>query len=120
VESTGTLAGTLRMYATNLSGTAGLQSQISLTVDAAPVTAATNVASNCTNFPASGTTPIAGNVALTAFPAAFAAQPGMTIAVGTQRVAYRIAWTFVSTNTTAGDNALQGKTAGADLNWEIQ
>jgi len=122
VESTGSVAGTLKFYVTNLTGTAGLQNQLAFTIDAAllsPVT--TNVASNCTNFPGSGTTNLATAVALPALPSTFGAQTGMAISgATTQRVAYRIAWTFNSTGTFVGDNALQGKTAGADLNWEIQ
>ncbi len=120
VESTGSIAGNLKLYVNNLTGTAALQNQLVFTVDAAPVTTATNVASNCTGFPGTGTTNVANGVALTALPTAYGAQTGMAVAASTQRVAYRISWTFNSTGTNAGDNALQGKTAGADLNWEIQ
>jgi hypothetical protein len=123
VESTGSLAGALKLYRGTISGTNGalLAPQISLTIDAAGVAAGTNVPANCTNFPASGTTPIAAGVALSALPGSYgAAATSMPVAAGTQRVAYRIAWVVTTTGTPAGDNALQGSSAIADLTWEIQ
>jgi len=44
----------------------------------------------------------------------------VAVATATQRVAYRIAWTFVSTGTNPGDNALMGKTVSASFTWEMQ
>ena len=122
VESTGTLAGSLRLYRGALTGTgaAALAPQIGLTIDAAPVAAATNVAANCTNFPGTGLTSVASGTALSAFASTYAGATGVTVATGTQRVAYRIQWTVNSTGTNAGDNALQSSTAQADLNFEIQ
>jgi len=122
VESTGSLAGSLKLYRGTISGTnsALLAPQISLTVDAGTVAAATNVAANCTGFPASGTTSIASGVALSALPSTYAAAPGFAVATGTQRVAYRITWTVTSTGSNPGDNALQNSSAVADLTWEIQ
>jgi hypothetical protein len=92
-----------------------------VTIDAAPVAVATNVASNCTGFPTTGTiTNLGTNVALSAYPATYGAATPINVAAGTQRVAYRITWTLNTTGTNAGDNLLQGSTAQADLNWEIQ
>ena len=82
--------------------------------------AATNVAANCTNFPGTGLTSVASGTALSAFASTYAGATGVTVATGTQRVAYRIQWTVNSTGTNAGDNALQSSTAQADLNFEIQ
>jgi hypothetical protein len=41
----------------------------------------------------------------------------MTVAAGTQRVAYRLTWSFPST---ASDNSYQAASTKADLSWEIQ
>jgi hypothetical protein len=123
VESTGSIAGALKMYRGTVSGTnsAALAPQISLTVDAAPVAVATNVAANCTGFPVAGLTSVAAGVALSALPTTYAgAVPSVAVAAGTQRVAYRISWTVTTTGSNAGDNALQNSSAVADLTWEIQ
>ena len=122
VQSTGTLAGNLKLYRGAITGTntAAITPQLGLTIDAAPVAAATNVAANCTGFPVTGTTNLGTNAALSTYPATFAAATPLALAAGTQRVAYRITWTLNTTGTNAGDNALQGSTAQADLTWEIQ
>jgi hypothetical protein len=121
VQSTGSLAGNLKLFRGTLGGTnaTALANQLNLTVTGAPVGAAVNVASDCATFPA------AGNVAvytgtLNGMPTAYAAQTGMPVAAGTVRVAYRIAWTFTSTGNNTTDNALQGSNATTDLTWEIQ
>jgi len=88
-------------------------------VPAAPWTPANNVLSDAPTFPATGTTAIYSGT-LTGLPTAYGVQTGMNVAAGTQRVAYRIAWTFNSTGSNSGDNALQGSSATADLTWEIQ
>jgi len=44
----------------------------------------------------------------------------VAVASRTQLVAYRIAWAFATTGTTAGDNALQSKTVTAGFTWELQ
>jgi hypothetical protein len=120
VQSGGTSAGALKFYVGAITGSAGLAGQIQLTIDAAPVTAATNVAANCTNFPAAGLTNLATGIALSALPTTYAgAATSVAVATGTQRVAYRFAWTFVSTGTNAGDNALQGVSAATPFNFEI-
>jgi hypothetical protein len=123
VESTGSVAGALKLYRGAITGTNSglLAPQISLTIDAGSVTAATNVAANCTGFPTSGTTPIASAVALSALPIDFAtATANFPVAGGTQRVAYRIAWTITSTGGAVTDNALQNSSAVSTLTWEIQ
>ncbi len=123
VESTGSLAGSLKLYRGTISGTGNalLAPQIGLTVDAAPLAlATTNVASNCTNFPVSGIVPLGSNVALSAYASTFAGAAGVPVGAGTNRVAYRISWTLNATASNALDNLLQGSTAIADLNWEIQ
>ena len=122
VQSTGTLAGNLKLYRGAISGTnnAAIAPQLGLTIDAAPVAAATNVAANCTGFPVTGITNLGTNAALSTYPSTFAAATPLALAAGTQRVAYRITWTLNTTGTNVGDNALQGSTAQADLTWEIQ
>ena len=120
VKSTGTAAGNLKFYRSALADSApSLGAQIQLTVDAAPVAA--DVLANCTGFPAAGLTSITAGTALTALPTSYAtAVPQVAVAAGTQLVAYRIAYTFATTGTNAGDNALQGKTVTAGFTWEIQ
>lgn len=120
VQSTGNLAGNLKLFRGTISGTNGaaLAPQLALTVTAASVTAATNVPSDCTGFPGGATSIYSGT--LTGMPTTYGVQTGMAVGTGTQRVAYRIAWTFNSTGSNPGDNALQGSSAIADLTWEIQ
>jgi hypothetical protein len=122
VQSGGSLAGNVKLYRGAVTGanSAALAPQISLTIDAAPVAAATNVLANCTGFPATGITNLGTNAQLSTYPATYAAATPMAVAAGTQRVAYRITWTLATTGSNAGDNALQGSTAQADLTWEIQ
>jgi hypothetical protein len=122
VQSGGSLAGNVKLYRGAVTGanSAALAPQISLTIDAAPVAAATNVLANCTGFPATGITNLGTNAQLSTYPSTFAAATPVAVAAGTQRVAYRITWTLATTGSNAGDNALQGSTAQADLTWEIQ
>jgi hypothetical protein len=121
VQSGGTLAGALKFYRGAITGSAGLAGQIQLTIDAVGVGAATNIPAACTGFPAVGLTNLATNVALSALPTTYAgAATSLAVAAGAQRVAYRFAWTFVSTGSNPGDNALQGTSATADFNFEIQ
>lgn len=122
VESGGSLAGSLRLYRGALSGTnnAALAPQLQVTVEAAAIGSAANVAANCTGFPGTGVTTVANAVALSAFPTTYAGATGVAVASGTQRVAYRLTWTLATTGTNSGDNALQSSTAQADLTWEIQ
>ncbi len=120
VKSIGTAAGSLRFYRSALADSApSLGAQIQLTIDAAPVAA--DVLVGCGGFPAVGLTNVATGVALTALPTTYAGAVGpVAVPIGTQLVAYRIAWTFATTGTTAGDNALQSKTVTAGFTWEIQ
>jgi hypothetical protein len=120
VKSVGTAAGSLHFYRSALADSAPpLGAQIQLTIDAAPV--ASDVLVGCAGFPAVGLTNVVTNVALTGLATTYAGATGpVAVASGTQLVAYRIAWTFVSTGTTAGDNALQSKTVTAGFTWEIQ
>jgi hypothetical protein len=120
VQSTGTSAGTLKFYESSLADSVpSLGAQIQLTINAAPVASA--VLSNCTGMPVVGLTNIATNVPLTTLPTTYAgAVPSMAVAAGTQLVAYQITYLFASTGSTAGDNALQGKTVTAGFTWEIQ
>jgi len=123
VESTGSLPGTLKLYRGAVSGTNGalLAPQVSLTIDAATVGAAVNVGNDCAGFPGSGTTSIAAGTPLSGLQTSWAAATNSFAVVGgTQRVAYRIAWSITTTGTTLGDNALQNSSAIADLTWEIQ
>jgi hypothetical protein len=122
VQSTGSLAGGLKLYRGLITGTnnAAIAPQIGLTIDAAPIGAAANVLSTCAGFPVASITNLGTNVALSAYPSTYAAATVLGLAAGTQRVAYRITWTLNTTGTNAGDNLLQGSTAQADLNWEIQ
>jgi hypothetical protein len=123
VQSGGSFAGNLALYRGLVTGTGSvaLAPQIGVTIDAAAIAVAGNVASNCIGFPTTGTiTNLGTNVALSAYPSTYAAATPLAVAAGTQRVAYRITWTLNSTGSNAGDNLLQGATAQADLNWEIQ
>ena len=120
VKSTGTAAGSLRFYRSALADSVpSLGAQIQVTIDAAPVAA--DVLVGCGGFPAVGLTNVTTGTALTGLPTTYAAATGpVAVAAGTQLVAYRIAWTFATTGTTAGDNALQTKTVTAGFTWEIQ
>jgi hypothetical protein len=120
VKSTGTAAGSLKFYETALADSVpSLGAQIQVTIDAAPV--ASDVLVGCAGFPVVGLTNVATGVALTALPVTYAAAAGpVAVAAGTQLVAYRIAWTFASTGSTVGDNALQNKTVTAGFTWELQ
>ncbi len=120
VKSVGTTAGALKFYESSLVDSApSLGAQIQVTIDAAPVAA--DVLVGCGGFPVAGLTNVATGVALTALPASYAAAvPSVAVPVGTQLVAYRIAYTFATTGTNAGDNLLQGKTVTAGFTWELQ
>lgn len=120
VKSIGTAAGALKFYESSLADSApSLGAQIQVTIDAAPVAA--DVLANCVGFPAVGLTNVATGIALTALPGSYvAAVPSVAVPSGTQLVAYRIAYTFATTGTNAGDNLLQGKTVTAGFTWELQ
>jgi len=116
VESTGSLAGNLRLYRGAITGTnsAALSAVLDVTVDAVAVAAATNVQANCTGY-TGGSGGALYNGTLSAMPTTYAGASGMAVAGGTQRVAYRIGWTV---NAGAG-NSVQSSSAVANLVWEI-
>ncbi len=120
VKNTSSTAGNLKFYRSALADSApSLGAQIQVTIDAAIVGA--DVLANCAGFPVAGLTNVATGVALTALPTTYAgAVPSVAVGAGTVLVAYRIAYTFATTGTTAGDNALQGKTVTAGFTWELQ
>jgi hypothetical protein len=125
VESGGS-GGDLRLYRSALSdSTPSLGAQLQITVDAAPVGAGVHVLANCTAFPSTGVVNVLSATpppapTLVTMPTTYAAANGVTVPAGTQHTAYRITYTFASTGTTSGDNALQSKTATAAFTWEIQ
>jgi hypothetical protein len=119
VESTGTLPGTLKMYRGAITGTnsANLAAALTFQVDAVAVSTTTNVTAACAGY-TGGTTGAAYNGTLSGFATAYAgAAVSNALAGGTERVAYRIAWSLPSSVT---DNTLQSSTAVADLDWEVQ
>jgi hypothetical protein len=120
VNSTGNLAGSLRMYLSSITdSTPSLGSQIKVTIDEAPT--ASDVLANCATFPTTGVTNVANGVALTALPTTFAgAAAPVAVAAGNVKVAYRLSWTFATIGTNASDSALMGKSVSADFTWEIQ
>jgi hypothetical protein len=116
VESTGSLAGNLRLYRGAITGTnsAALSAVLDVTVDSVAVAASTNVQANCTGY-TGGSAGALYNGTLSALPTTYAGASGMAVAGGTQRVAYRIGWTL---NSGAG-NSVQSSNAAANLVWEI-
>jgi hypothetical protein len=129
VRSTGSVPAVGRFYVQNVTGTIApaLAPQITLTVESGALPngtgAGTSIPASCTGtLPAF--TPVVSNVALTALPTSYAAATNSwTLAGGTgvtENRVYRITWTFATTGTNAGDNLLQGRSAGAEFVWEVQ
>ena len=124
VRSLGTLPGSVKWYATGVTGT-GLQSQLRIRVQRALLPdgtgAGTSVPAGCAGFPAAGVTTVFNDF-LPAAPGSYAAASGPWAVPGgvTSNAVYRIRWTFVSTGTNAGDNLLQGTSATASFNWDMQ
>ena len=117
VESTGSLAGILKLYRSDpVTGANGptLATHIDLIIDAQAVSASTNVQANCTGY-TGGTGGAVFNGTLAGMPITYAAATGTAVAAGPQHVAYRIAWTI---NANA-PNAVQSSSAVANLIWEI-
>ena len=116
VQSSGSLAGNLRLFRGAITGTnsAALAAVLDVTVDAVAVAASTNVAANCTGY-TGGSGGALYNGILNTMPSTYAAASGLAVAGGTQRVAYRIGWTL---NASAG-NSVQSSNAVASLMWEI-
>lgn len=120
VESSGSLAGTLKFYRGAITGNV-LAPQIDVTVEAVPVAATDDIQADCTGFPTTGVTTLHNAVALTSLPSSYAgAAAGIAMSGGTERVAYRITWALASTGSGSGDAALMGQSSSADLDWEIQ
>jgi len=116
VQSSGSLAGDLKLYRGTISGTngAGLSAALDVTVDAVAVSSTTNVQANCTGY-SGATSGAVYNGTLSVMPSTYAAASATAVAGGTQRVVYRIGWTI---NSSAG-NTLQSSSAQASLTWEI-
>jgi hypothetical protein len=120
VESTGTLAGALKVYRgaiTGVGNSVGLATAMTLTVDAASVTAATNVPTACTGFPGGSTNVYTGT--LNGLPSTYAgALVSMPLTgAATERMAYRFTWSLPGA---VVDNTLMSSSAIADLNFEVQ
>lgn len=116
VESTGSLAGTLKLYRGAITGTNGaaLSAELNLAVDAVAVPATSNVQADCAGY-TGGTSGAVFSGTLAAMPAAYADAAGTAVSGGTQRIAYRLAWSIDP----AADNSVQSSSAVADLVWEI-
>lgn len=124
VKAGGTAGGTLKFYRGAITGTnsAALAPFLTMTVVAAPTSVPDLlVKADCTNFPAAGTTTIAAGVPLSTLPTTYGTGLGSAvIPAGTRFIAYKIIYTFSSTGSNPGDNALQSSDASAELDWEIQ
>jgi hypothetical protein len=124
VRSNGGIAGGLKFYVSGVTGT-GLQNRLQMRVQRVALPpgtgAGTTIPANCAGYPAAGNVTI-HNTFLPALPTSWTAAPSsLALPAGvTSNTAYRIRWTFVSTGTNAGDNLLQGSTAAATFNWELQ
>lgn len=120
VESTGSLAGALKMYRGAITGTnaTNLATALTFSVDTQAVSASTNIPAACTGW-TGGTAGAAYNGTLNGFATAFtgASVTNPLTGTATERVAYRISWSLPSTIT---DNTLQSSSAIADLIWEAQ
>lgn len=131
VDSTGSTAGgNLAMYTTapatdNVTPAGNLLKQISVTVTAIKTTKdikqdCTDDAGTPTTYASLGTpTTVLGATTLNLLPGGFATATPFAINAG-DKVAYQLTWTFNTTGTTLGDNALQGKSATAGFTWELQ
>lgn len=128
VRSTGSAPGIGRFYVTNVVGTIppALAPRIALTVESAALPdgsgPSSTIPSTCAGAPAM--TVLHTAQALTDLPSSYdSALDSWWVAGGagaTQNRVYRITWTFTSAGTTSADNLLQGRSAGADLVWEIR
>jgi hypothetical protein len=120
VESTGSLAGALKLYRSAITGTNGtnLASALTVQVDSAAVSASTNIPAACTGW-TGGTSGAQYNGTLSGLGTTYAGSTISTTLTGaaTERVAYRIAWSLPSL---VVDNTLQSSSAVTDLVWEAQ
>ena len=121
VESSGSLAGAVKLYAANVTpnlvGTNQVPSNVVVTVtEQTTGVTSNNVAANCTGF--TGTSVIVNGVALSALPTSYGTGVGAFAPTGgAQYAAYKISYVF---NPGIGVADVQGKTANADFVWEIQ
>jgi predicted ribosomally synthesized peptide with SipW-like signal peptide len=124
VRSTGSLGGSLRFFTQGVTGT-GLQNRLRIRVQRVALPtgtgAGTSIPANCAGYPGAGNVTL-HNVFLPTLPTTYAAGNATRTLTGgvVENTAYRIRWTFVSTGTNAGDNLLQGSTAGATFVWQVQ
>jgi len=119
VESTGSLAGSLRLWHGAFTGTnaTNLSAALNVTVDAVAVGATTSITAACGSY-TGGTAGALYAGSLAGLPASFAAAAGTPLAGGgTERVAYRIGWTLPAAVT---DNTLQSSNVTTTLTWEVQ
>jgi hypothetical protein len=122
VESSGSLAGAVKLYTANVTastpGTNQVSSNIIVTItEMTTGVTSNNVAANCTGFVAGPV--IANGLALNALPTGYGAGLGSFAPTGaaTQYAAYKISYVF---NPGPAVTDVQGKTANADFVWEIQ
>ncbi len=126
VDSSGSLAGTLKLYTGPVSDTnvahptSNLSSKLDLVITAATLPAGASVEASCVAgtgtvaFPASATAIYSGSLA--GLGTSYAGT-GIGVPAGAgKRVAYKIAWSFAPTI----DNTYQSAKTTADLVWEIQ
>ena len=120
VESSGTLAGAVKLYAKNVTasvvGTNQVSSNVIVTITEQTGVGAATVAADCTGF--TGSSVIYNGLPLSSLPTTYAAGVGSWAPTGaaTQYAAYKISYVF-NPGTAVAD--VQGKTAGADFVWEI-
>jgi hypothetical protein len=122
VESSGSLAGAVRLYTNAVTasqvGVNQVSSNIIVTITEQTGVANNTVAANCTGF--TGSNVIANGVALSALPTAYAGGLVTSFAptgLATQYAAYKISYVF---NPGPAVADVQGKTASAEFVWEIQ
>jgi hypothetical protein len=121
VSSTGTVAGTMKMYRSALADSApSLAQYIQLTIDEAPTAA--DVSANCAAFPGAGVVNVVTNQPLSSWLATSYATGAGSVAVPgvASKYAYRITYTWVGSGTNATDNLVQGKSITAGFTWEMQ
>ncbi len=113
VTKVGTLAGTVKLYGSGLTTTAGLSSHLDITVEQG-TGAVTN--GSCSNFAASGATVYTGTLAgftATNFTNGYG---DWAPAAGSATRVFRFTYTLRST----APNSTQGGTAGVSFVWEVQ
>jgi hypothetical protein len=117
VKSTGSLGGPVKLYVTGVTQNAvNLADNLPFTIDLMTTgVTANNVSAGCTGF--TGGTNIANAVPLSSLPSTYGTGLGSWTTTGNitgEYAAYRISWTVPN------NNNLQGGTAAATFNWEVQ